>query len=411
MTAATPMMTPSIVSAARNALPRIESSASRTVSQNGISGSAACAAGAFVVAGCCVSPGMPPRRLATSWICCWISTRLAVGSSSTSSPSPRPPVISTRSRSVTPVSTGVGVSRPSLTTTTQSPRPSPSAPPRAPVPPCPRPRVRAPPSPAPTSARNASASRPRICAVASMSRAARSAITGRVSTPDRSATLKVASTFMPGRSRPSSFATLISTANIVTFWSTTACGSIFSTVPSNSRPGNAATWMRAGTPASSLPMSVSSTRTRARTCVRSAIVRITVPPPTSRVGEEITCPRSTRRVRIVPDAGARTSVSSSSMRAFSRVTRAATAAARVFATSSSSVSSSDWLIHAFSRSFSPRSSWVCAVFSRCRAALSSACAWSTRFLGVRGSMRTRSVPASTVSPISAASCEDLARGF
>src|SRR5688572_14224758 len=161
--------------------------------------------------------------------------------------------------------------------------------------------------------------------------------------------------------------------------------------------------MRAGTPSASLPMSVSSTRTRARTRVRSAIVRITLPPPTSRVGEEITCPRSTRRVRIVPDEGARTSVSSSSMSAFSRVTRAATAAARVLATSSSSDSSSDWLIHAFSRSFSPRSSWVTAVRSRCRAASSSACAWSTRFFGVRGSMRTRSAPASTVSPISAAS--------
>jgi hypothetical protein len=37
ITAATPMITPSIVSAARNALPRMESSASFTVSQNGIS--------------------------------------------------------------------------------------------------------------------------------------------------------------------------------------------------------------------------------------------------------------------------------------------------------------------------------------------------------------------------------------
>src|SRR5262245_56110504 len=150
-------------------------------------------------------------------------------------------------------------------------------------------------------------------------------------------------------------------------------------------------------------MSVSSTRTRARTCVRSAIVRITVPPPTSFVGEEITCPTSTRRVRIVPGDGARTSVSSRPMRAFSSATRAATVAARVFATSSCSVSSSDWLIQAFSRSFSPRSSCVFAVCSRWIAALSSACDWSTRFRGVRGSMRTSIWPAFTASPISAPS--------
>ena len=104
--------------------------------RRGAVGGAACAGG-LAASG----PGMPPRRLATSWICCWISTRLAVGSSSTSSPSARPPVISTRSRSVIPVSTGVGTWRPSLTATTQSPRPSPSAPPRSPAP---RPRVRAP---------------------------------------------------------------------------------------------------------------------------------------------------------------------------------------------------------------------------------------------------------------------------
>src|SRR5262245_10576455 len=150
-------------------------------------------------------------------------------------------------------------------------------------------------------------------------------------------------------------------------------------------------------------MSVSSTRTRARTCVRSAIVRITVPPPTSFVGEEITCPTSTRRVRIVPGDGARTSVSSRPMRAFSSATRAATVAARVFATSSCSVSSSDWLIQAFSRSLSPRSSCVFAVCSRWIAALSSACDWSTRFRGVRGSMRTSICPAFTASPISAPS--------
>ena len=53
---------------------------------------------------------MPLRLLATSWICCWISTRLAVGSRSTWSPSASPPVISTRSRSLIPVSTGVGTS-------------------------------------------------------------------------------------------------------------------------------------------------------------------------------------------------------------------------------------------------------------------------------------------------------------
>jgi hypothetical protein len=61
------------------------------------------------------------------------------------------------------------------------------------------------------------------------------------------------------------------------------------------------------------------------------------------------------------------------------------------------------LIQASFRSLSPRSSCVTAVRSRCSAAFSSASAWSTRFFGVRGSMRTRSAPAFTMSPISALS--------
>ena len=65
MTAATPMITPSIVSAERNRLPRIESSARRTVSpERHQRCRAGAAGGAPVVAGFCVSPGMPPRRLA-----------------------------------------------------------------------------------------------------------------------------------------------------------------------------------------------------------------------------------------------------------------------------------------------------------------------------------------------------------
>ena len=58
-------------------------------------------------------------------------------------------------------------------------------------------------------------------------------------------------------------------------------------------------------------MSVSSTRVRTWTRLRSAILSSTVPPPTSLVGEEMTWPRSTCFSMMVPLIGARTLVSSS----------------------------------------------------------------------------------------------------
>src|SRR5688572_13032141 len=161
--------------------------------------------------------------------------------------------------------------------------------------------------------------------------------------------------------------------------------------------------MRAGISAASLPMSVSSTRTRARTRRRSAIVSRGVPPPTSCVGEEITWPGSTSRVRMTPGAFARTSVSSSAMRAFSSATRDAISSARALATASSSASYSASLIQFSARSLSPRASCARAVTRRAAAAATAASVCATWFRGVRGSMRTSSSPAATESPISAPS--------
>ena len=67
-------------------------------------------------------------------------------------------------------------------------------------------------------------------------------------------------------------------------------------------------------------MSVSSTRVRTCTDVRSAIFMSTVPPLTACVGDVMTMPGSTAFSRIVPAFGARTLVSSSVMRAFSSAT-------------------------------------------------------------------------------------------
>src|SRR6266850_823946 len=52
-------------------------------------------------------------------------------------------------------------------------------------------------------------------------------------------------------------------------------------------------------------MSVSSTRVRTCTVSRFAILKSTVPPPTSVVGDEITVPNSTFFAMIVPASGAR----------------------------------------------------------------------------------------------------------
>src|SRR2546430_4187034 len=58
-----------------------------------------------------------------------------------------------------------------------------------------------------------------------------------------------------------------STGNMVTFWLTCACGSIFKTVPSKVRWGKASTLIVTGSLGCTLPTSVSSTR--AETCTVS----------------------------------------------------------------------------------------------------------------------------------------------
>jgi hypothetical protein len=118
---------------------------------------------------------------------------------------------------------------------------------------------------------------------------------------------------------------------MVTFCSVWAWGSILSTDPSNGRLANASTVTVARWPTWIFPTSVSSTRVRTCTRPRSAIRRSTVPPPTSRVGEEITWPRSTSFSMMVPLMGARTLVSSIWFCASSTATLARTTSARALA--------------------------------------------------------------------------------
>ena len=117
----------------------------------------------------------------------------------------------------------------------------------------------------------------------------------------------------------------------MTFCSVRAWGSILSTDPSNGRLGNASTVTVASWPTWIFPMSVSSTSVRTCTRLRSAIFMSTVPPPTSRVGDEITWPRSTSFSMIVPVIGASTLVSSIWFCASSTATRARTTSARALA--------------------------------------------------------------------------------
>ena len=84
-----------------------------------------------------------------------------------------------------------------------------------------------------SSARKADSLIPRIPAVADTSRSVRNAITGTVNTLSLLATETSISAFIPGSKSPSGFCSEIRTANIVTFCSTTACGSIFVTSPPN----------------------------------------------------------------------------------------------------------------------------------------------------------------------------------
>ena len=97
------------------------------------------------------------------------------------------------------------------------------------------------------------------------------------------------------------------TGKLVTFWTTWACGPIFSTVPSNVRLGKASTVIVTGRPGCTLPMSVSATIAESCMVSRFAILRITVPPPN--VGLEITVRRTASSSSIEPVIGARTCVS------------------------------------------------------------------------------------------------------
>ncbi len=91
-------------------------------------------------------------------------------------------------------------------------------------------------------------------------------------------------------------------------------------------------------PALTLPMSVSSISARICTALRSAIDISNVPPAKSWVGDEMTWPFSTGFMITVPVTGARISVSSTAMRAFSTSTSADTTSASAFASSSAACS-------------------------------------------------------------------------
>ena len=134
------------------------------------------------------------------------------------------------------------------------------------------------------------------------------------------------SPFMPGLRNPSLLSSEIITGNIVTLCCTTACGSIFSTIPWNGRSGYASTVTRAGWPARTFPISVSFTNARTRTLVRSAICSKVVPPDTEPVADAITCPSDTGLAMIVPLTGATTVASSSRCLAKSRFVVARTIA-------------------------------------------------------------------------------------
>ena len=116
----------------------------------------------------------------------------------------------------------------------------------------------------------------------------------------------------------------MSTGNIVTLCCTTACGSIFSTVPKNGRSGKASIVTFTSWPGLSPPTSVSFTRARLRTFDRSAICTSVVPPPTALSDEVMIVPSETFFVMIVPEIGARTTASSSRCRAMSSEARAPT---------------------------------------------------------------------------------------
>ena len=112
---------------------------------------------------------------------------------------------------------------------------------------------------------------------------------------------------------------------MVAFWTTCACGLIFTTSPANCRSGNASTVIVAGIPVWIFPTSVSLTSAESWTVSRFAIFMMTVPPPS--VGLEITVPSTASISRMVPVIGARTWVSSIASLAVWRFAVAVTTAA------------------------------------------------------------------------------------
>ncbi len=204
---------------------------------------------------------------------------------------------------------------------------------------------------------------------------ATTAPTGTASTSSRRATSTVTSALIPGRSSPSSFPRRISTGNIVTFCSTTDCGSTLNTFPVNVRFGNDSTETFATCPARTVPTSVSSTF--ARTCIseRSAILNSVVPPETFDVADAMIVPTSTVRSRIVPAIGAR--IVASFLRSFasSRFVCARTSSDFAPAAVSTATSYSCWVITPASRSVCSRCRWAPAVLAFTRAASRSATAW------------------------------------
>ncbi len=132
------------------------------------------------------------------------------------------------------------------------------------------------------------------------------------------------SAFIPGLSSPERLSSDTITGNIVTFCSTCAWGSIFSTEPVKVRSGNASTRTATSRPDERSPMSVSSTRVRTCMSPRSAMMNSAVPPDTFDEADWMTAPSSTFFWMIVPSIGARMLTSASCSSASSKSVRART---------------------------------------------------------------------------------------
>ena len=235
------------------------------------------------LAGCQASPGTPPRLLAM--VLDPLDRQARRRQQRHLVPPRRAPVNSTRSRSVTPDSTGVGRSRRSSTVTTRGPRPSPSA----------RARQAATRAPCtPSELRRAVFPRPSERFRRGVDvLAARGAVTGPVghrALRDVERRIHVHAR----RSRPPSFATSIGAADQSRLIGDCRLDLLHRTL--NSVPGMRRPPAR-GTPSTSFDVGTSTAGPDAREVSHRQDHAVAVE---SRVGEETTCPRSTRRVRIVP---------------------------------------------------------------------------------------------------------------